>query len=193
MAQGDLDSAQAVMHASLDAIIIADDKGIVQEFNAAAEAMFGYGRSEALGRSIGDLIVPDHHRAAHEAGMHRYNSGQPARVLGRRMEMEAMRADGAIFPVELAITEAKTGDRRYFAASLRDLSERHAVEKERANSRAFLQALVDDQTDIVIRSDAAYRVMFCNLAAARFFGVDREALIGQIFAPGTPPEVQAQL
>ena len=193
MAEQDWDSVQAVMRASLDAIVIADDHGIVLEFNPAAEAMLGHSRDDALGRSIGDLIVPDRHRAAHEAGMTRYNSGRPARVLGRRMEMEAMRADGSIFPVELAITEARTGDRRYFAASLRDLTEKHAVERERAASAAFLQALVDDQTDIVIRSDAQFRVIFCNLAAARFFSVTREAMIGQCFSPGTAPNVQAQL
>lgn len=193
MSLSNWESGEAVTRASLDAIIIADARGIVLEFNPAAEEMFGHSRAHAVGKSIGDLIVPEHHRAAHEAGMHRYGSGQPARVLGRRLEMEALRADGTIFPVELAITEAETGGQKFFAASLRDLSERHAVEDERRAAREFLRALVDDQTEIVIRSDADYRILFCNAAAARFFGVPREDLIGQRFTPGTPPDVQARL
>ncbi len=92
-----LDVSGPVMAASLDAIIITDAQGRVLGFNPAAEAMFGHARADTLEKPIGELIVPHHHRAAHEAGMARYNAGHPARVLGRRMEMEALRADGTSF------------------------------------------------------------------------------------------------
>jgi PAS domain S-box-containing protein len=185
--------AGAVTLASLDAIIITDNAGEVLEFNPAAERMFGYQRDKAIGRKIGELIVPDHHRSAHDAGMTRYNSGQKARVLGRRLEMEAKRADGTIFPVELAITEAESNGQKFFAASLRDLTERHAAEAERRASEALLSALIDDQTELVIRSDATYHIVICNEAVSRFFGVPRSELIGQRFTPGTPPEVAHRL
>lgn len=185
--------AEAVAQTSLDAIIVADDRGIVQAFNPAAEAMFGYSRAEALGRSIGELIVPDHHRAAHDAGMNRYMAGAPARVLGRRMEMEARKRDGTVFPVELAITESRSADGRFFAASLRDLTERQALARAQQSSEAFLRALVEDQADMVVRSTVDHEIIFCNSATAKFFGAPVEEILGKRQLPGVSAETTARL
>lgn len=188
-----VDVRAAVTAASLDAIIIADAEGRVFEFNPAAEAMFGYRRAAVLGRPIGDLVVPPRLRAAHQAGMERNASGAPARIVGRRLELDAMRADGTEFPVELAITVGESGGRRFFAASLRDLSERRRAEAAQRAVEEFLQAVVDDQTEMVIRSDGDLRIIFCNMAVCRFFGLSREALIGMRFTPGMTPEAEADL
>jgi two-component system NtrC family sensor kinase len=112
----------AVVASALDAVIVVDESGLVVAINPAAEAMFGYRRDQALGRSIGALIVPDHLKKAHEAGFARYRATCEPHVLGRRVEMEAARKDGKVIPVELAITEVKLPDRRLFTANLRDLS-----------------------------------------------------------------------
>jgi PAS domain S-box-containing protein len=112
----------AVVASAIDAVIVIDDTGAVVAINPAAEKMFGYVLHEAQGRPIGELIVPEHLKAAHEAGFARYRSTGEARVLGRRVEMEARRKDGSHIPVELAITEVKLPDRRLFTANLRDLS-----------------------------------------------------------------------
>ncbi|MEW9835227.1 hybrid sensor histidine kinase/response regulator [Mesorhizobium marinum] len=128
----------AVVDSALDAVIVVDEDGRVVTMNASAEACFGYSKSEALGRSIGELIVPDRHKAAHEAGLARYRATGVPRVLGRRVEMEARRKDGATIPVELAITEVKLPDRRYFTANLRDLSAAKAAETEIQRQRDAL-------------------------------------------------------
>ena len=112
----------AVVASALDAVIVVDEEGIVIAINSAAEATFGYSRLEAVGRSIGELIVPDRLRAEHEAGFARYRATREPHVLGRRIEMEARCKDERIIPVELAITEVALTDRRLFTASLRDLS-----------------------------------------------------------------------
>ena len=112
----------AVVASAIDAVIVIDDTSAVVAINPAAEAMFGYALREAQGRPIGDLIVPEHLKAAHEAGFARYRATGEARVLGRRIEMEARRKDGSHIPVELAITEVRLPDRRLFTANLRDLS-----------------------------------------------------------------------
>ena len=112
----------AVVASALDAVIVVDEDGIVVAINPAAEMTFGYSRLEAVGQPIGELIVPDRLREAHEAGFRRYRSTRKAHVLGKRVEMEARCKDGRIVPVELAITEVVLADRRLFTASLRDLS-----------------------------------------------------------------------
>ena len=72
--QEDLAVYAAVIASALDAVVVVDEAGVVISTNPAAEAMFGYGPDEAVGRPIADLIVPPHMRAAHEAGMARYRA-----------------------------------------------------------------------------------------------------------------------
>jgi PAS domain S-box-containing protein len=112
----------AVIASALDAVIIVDEMGKVIAINPAAEATFGYSLEEAMGKSIGALIVPDHLKDAHEKGMARYRATREPHVLGRRVELEACCKDGRIIPVELAITEVNLPGRRLFTANLRDLS-----------------------------------------------------------------------
>ena len=115
----------AVIGAALDCIIVIDEAGLVVEFNPAAERTFGYARAATLGRAISDLIVPERHRAAHGAGLARLVATGEPHLLGRRVEIEALRADGVEFPVELALAEARADGQRLFVASLRDLTEQH--------------------------------------------------------------------
>ena len=128
----------AVVDSALDAVIVVDEEGRVITMNASAEATFGYSKSEAIGRSIGALIVPDHHRQAHETGMARYRATGVPHVLGRRVEMDALCKDGRIIPVELAITEVKLPEGRYFTANLRDLSAAKAAAAEIQRQREAL-------------------------------------------------------
>lgn len=123
----------AVVRSALDAVIVVDEQGIVVTINQAAEDTFGYPPSEAIGKNIVDLIVPDHLKAAHEAGMSRYRATGKPHAVGRRVEMEGRCADGRIIPVELAITEVNLPEGTLFTANLRDLSPARtaAVEIER--------------------------------------------------------------
>ncbi|HYF53504.1 MAG TPA: PAS domain S-box protein, partial [Salinarimonas sp.] len=112
----------AVVSSALDCIIVIDEAGCVLEFNPAAETTFGLSRADVLGKPIGDFIVPHHLRDRHAAGFERYIRTGERHVIGRRIEIEGLRADGTIFPVELTITEVKLPDRRLFTAHLRDLT-----------------------------------------------------------------------
>ena len=112
----------AVIASALDAVVVVDEAGKVVAMNPAAEATFGYSLDEAMGKSIGALIVPDHLKDAHEKGMARYRATHEPRVLGQRVELQARCKDGRIIPVELAITEVNLPERRLFTANLRDLS-----------------------------------------------------------------------
>lgn len=113
----------AIIAAALDCIVVIDETGMVVEFNPSAESAFGYRRDEVIGRPISEMIVPPAWRARHGAGMKRYLETGVASVLDRRVEIEAMRSDGLVFPAELTVTEVKQPGRRLFTAHLRDLSE----------------------------------------------------------------------
>lgn len=116
--------------AALDCIIVMDTRGMVREFNPAAETTFGWTRSEALGRSLADLIVPPELRSRHTQGLRHYLQTGEGPVLGRRIEIEGVRKDGSRLPVELSIVPFDTGEERLFAGYLRDLSERRRAQSE---------------------------------------------------------------
>ncbi|MDP3553586.1 PAS domain S-box protein [Methylocystis sp.] len=111
----------AVVDSALDCIVVIDAQGRVVEFNPAASATFGYSREHAIGRTVAELIVPVEMRDHHNSGLERFRAGGPASVIGRRVELEAMCADGSRIPVELAITAVGSGPSALFTAHLRDL------------------------------------------------------------------------
>lgn len=127
---------QAMLQAALDPIVTMDGEGLVVDFNAAAERVFGYAAADARGREMADLIVPPELRERHRAGLRRYLAdGEPV-LLDRRVEIDAVRADGVRIPVELAITRVADDGPPLFIGQLRDISDRRLAEEELRASRA---------------------------------------------------------
>ena len=131
--------AAAVIASSLDCIVVIDERGAIIEFNPAAEATFGYSRQFVMGRQMAELMIPPALRASHHFGLQRYlDTGEP-RLLGSRIEIEGMRADGEVFPIEIAITEMRLAGRRMFTAHLRDMTMQRKAVAEIQRQREALQ------------------------------------------------------
>lgn len=146
----------AVMDSALDCIISMDHLGRIIEFNPAAERTFNYARGEAVGRTVAELIIPERLRAAHRRGLEAFLAGGEGTVLGRRVEMTAVRKGGEEFPVELAITPVRAGDGPpWFTAYLRDISERKRVEAEVREYREGLEGLVNKRSAELEQARAA--------------------------------------
>ena len=136
----------AVIYTALDSIVIIDEHGRIVDFNPAAEQTFGIPRAEAIGRSLADTIVPPEHRKGHTAGLARYLATGEARVLGKRLEMEAVRADGSRFPVDLAIVETRVNGKLLFTGHLRDISDRKRSEQLLRDLNVSLEGRVQERT-----------------------------------------------
>lgn len=119
----------AVLEAALDAIITIDHEGRIIEWNPSAERIFGHERADAVGRIMGDLIVPRAQRGRHRRGLARYVASGVPKLLGQRLEMTALRADGTEFPVELAITRIPMAGSPLFAGYVRDITDRKRTEE----------------------------------------------------------------
>jgi PAS domain S-box-containing protein len=109
---------------ALDGIIMIDRAGRITAWNNQAEQMFGWQRDDALGRELGELVIPERFREAHRHGLRRYIASGQARVLNKRIEMAALHREGREFPVELAITPIGFGEDLVFTAFIRDITER---------------------------------------------------------------------
>ncbi|HEX9615579.1 MAG TPA: PAS domain S-box protein, partial [Bacteroidota bacterium] len=114
----------AVLQSALDGVITIDHKGLILEFNPAAETMFGHKREDALQRDMADLIIPARFRDEHRRGIRRYLETGEGPILGRRIEMTAIRADGSEFLVELSIVAVGSEQPPVFTGFVRDITER---------------------------------------------------------------------
>ncbi len=113
----------AIVENALAAIVSADEHGRIVEFNPAAEAVFGIGRAAALGRELVELMVPPRHRAGRDHLLQRLVEGGAAPLLGQRLKMQAVRADGREFPAEIVLWRTAVAGSTFHTAAINDLSE----------------------------------------------------------------------
>ena len=125
----------AILATAIDCVISITADSRIVEWNAAAEDTFGYTRDEVLGRTMPELIIPEEHRARHYAGIARLLETGKGRLLGKRIEIEALRRDGTRFPVELAITSVAQRSAPYFTAYVRDITVRKQYERDLAAAK----------------------------------------------------------
>jgi two-component system, LuxR family, sensor kinase FixL len=114
---------QSILDTVPDTMIVIDDTGVIQSFSTAAEALFGWTRSEMIGRNV-SCLMPQPDRDAHDGYIARYlHTGQP-RIIGVGRTVVCQRRDGGAFPAELSVGEVVSGRHRFFTGFLRDLSEK---------------------------------------------------------------------
>ena len=144
----------AVLDAAFDAIVTMSADGRCTDFNHAAERMFGYAREDAVGRPVAELIVPPDLRAAHVRGLKRHLETGSSTMLGRPVRVSAMRASGETFEAELTLNRVGLANGPMFTASIRDLSERNAVEQELRTAEERYRNLVE-QLPLIVYVDEA--------------------------------------
>jgi PAS domain S-box-containing protein len=143
----------AILDSSPDCVVAIDHEGRITEFNPAAQQTFGHPRKDVLGRPLADVIIPPSLREKHRTGFTQYLSTGDSKVLGRRLEMTALCADGKEIPVELTITRIPQNGLPAFTGHLRDISER----KQNENALRVAHAQV-------LRSEERWRSVFENSA-----------------------------
>jgi PAS domain S-box-containing protein len=147
----------AVVEIALDCIITIDHEGRILEWNPAAERTFGRRRADVLGKQLAETIIPPRYRDDHYRGFARYLQTGEGPILGRRIEVEGMRADGSTFPCELAITRVPLPGPPAFTAYLRDVSEERRM-------RATQDLLLSASTVLLSYLDSDR--MLCDLSNA---------------------------
>ena len=122
------ESIRAILDTVVDAIITIDSNGVILTFNPAAERMFGIRRKDALGKNV-SILMSGHHHTNHPRYIASYLTGHTKNVIGKNREFTAIKSDGTIFPIELAVGEMFVGTSLRFVGIIRDISERKELER----------------------------------------------------------------
>jgi PAS domain S-box-containing protein len=162
---------RAILESALDAVVTMDREGRIVEFNPAAEKIFGFRRDGAIGKRLVDLIIPKRMREDHNRGLELYLKTGEARMLGRRMEVTALRADGSEFPAELAITRVGSREPLMFTAFVRDIGEKLRAQTALRESEERLQSVIANLTEGLIISDMQGDLLDWNAAALEMHGL----------------------
>ena len=121
--------AHAVLDTTVDGIVTIDERGRIQSFNHAAEAIFGYRAAEVHGENV-SVLMPEPHRHLHDGYLRHYLETGQRNIIGIGREVIGRRRDGSTFPMDLAVSEVVVPGVRLFTGIVRDITERRALERE---------------------------------------------------------------
>ncbi len=171
------DSAErlrAILETAVEGIITIDERGIIESFNPAAEAIFGYDAQEVIGHNV-NMLMPEPYRHQHDGYMDNYHRTGHAKIIGIGREVVGRRKDGSVFPMELSVSEMRLAGRKMFTGFVRDITERKASEKVMAH----YGALVESSDDAIIGKSLDGIVTSWNRGAEMVFGYSREEIVGK--------------
>jgi len=169
---------RSIIDSAVDGIIVIDHRGHIESFNPAAERLFGYPRSEVVGRNV-SMLMPSPYHEEHDEYLRRYLTTGEAKIIGIGREVTGRRRDGSVFPLHLSVGEMTIGGERKFTGILHDLSDRVALEHRLRASEARWRSIIHSAVDGIVVIDVHGRVEAFNPAAERLFGYSEKDLLGQ--------------
>jgi PAS domain S-box-containing protein len=165
---------RGLLEAAPDAMIIANEKGIIVLSNRQTEKLFGYTKEELTGKPV-EILIPYDFRSKHIEHRTKYFNDPRVRSMGAGLELFAIRKDGTQIPVEISLSPLVTEEGTLISASVRDITSRKKAEE----SIRFLASIATNIQDTVISSDTNYNITRWNEAAEKLLEWKSEEVIGK--------------
>ncbi len=178
---------RTLIEGALDAVVIADGDGRIEEWNPRAESAFGWTRREAAGRTIRELLVPDRYAAKYASWMDLCRVGRDAADLNRHVEMTVRHRDGREVPVEIALSAIPHGGRMLLCAFLRDITARRAAMDSLKREKETAQRYLDVAGVFMAVLGPDWRVLKINQKGCAILGYPESEVEGRDvldFLPG---------
>lgn len=119
---------RSILDTAPDATVVIDEEGIITSFSAAAVRQFGYAKEEVIGRNV-NILMPEPYHSEHDDYLRRYRMTREKRIIGIDRVVAGQRKDGSTFPIELSVSEMRSGGSTFFTGFIRDLTERQKSEE----------------------------------------------------------------
>mgnify|MGYP003392567285 CR=1 FL=1 len=178
---------QAILDSQLDGLVAIDKRGLITLFSHSAEQIFGYLDKEVIGRSV-TMLMPEPYRGEHEDYLKNYLAGGENRTIGSVREVQGLRKDGAVFPMDLSITELRSADEQGFIGLVRDITQRKQMDDQLHASEGMKKAMLESSLDAVITVDMEGRICDFNPSASAIFGYAPDEVMGKSMADLLMPE-----
>jgi PAS domain S-box-containing protein len=130
---------EAIAQTASDSIIISDENSIIVYANKKTYEMFGYKGGALIGSEL-RALMPEQYRQGHKAGVQRFISTGNPKLIGHTIEIEGLRKDGSIFPLELSLSNWKEGENYFFSGIIRDITERKEANIKLQHQQEKLEA-----------------------------------------------------
>ena len=118
---------QSILDSVPDAMVVINERGLIQSFSLAAERLFGFAAADVIGKNV-KILMPSPYREDHDGYINRYLRTGERRIIGIGRVVVGQRSDGSTFPMELAVGEMHVREQRFFTGFIRDLTERQQTE-----------------------------------------------------------------
>ena len=154
-----------LFHNTIDAVIVMNDKGIITQWNAKAESVFGYPAEETLGKPLHDIIIPERYRKMHTDGMNHYLATGEGPVLNKTIEVTAIRKDQTEIDIALGISPIVIKGENFFVGFMNDISERKSATDKLDKQKIFYESILNSIPSDIAVFDKQHRYLFVNPAA----------------------------
>ncbi|MHA7925159.1 MAG: sensor domain-containing protein [Marinobacter sp.] len=171
------DLASALMGAAVDAIIVIDDKGIIQQFSDSAQSLFGYAASEVMGRNV-SILMPEPDARNHDQYIENYKHSGNGKIIGIGRDVRGQKKNGETFPMHLSVGESKQQNQHLFVGICHDLSDYTNALNKLASAEQRYREIVQAQKQFILRLDSDFRITFANASFTRALGTEAEDIIG---------------
>lgn len=170
------EETRRILETAQDAFVAIDVDGRITDWNRQAELMFEWARDETLGRYLAETLIPERYREDHRRGLARFLKTGKGSVLGRRLELAALRRDGHELQVELTIWASSAGEGVRFNALIHDISARLRAEEELRRQAKELGALHETTLDLIRRLEPTSLLEAILARAAALLGTEHAYL-----------------
>jgi PAS domain S-box-containing protein len=167
---------RAIVDTSLEGIITIDSKGIIESFNSAATAIFGYLPKEVIGENV-KMLMPDPDRSAHDGYLQHYvKTGTPSitGIIGTAREVTGLRKNGSTFPMDLAVSPMSIDGKKMFTGMVRDITDRKKAEDALQEQNERFNVAMENMTHGVCVFDKQSRLVVCNERYATMYGLSTD-------------------
>jgi len=193
---------RAIMETAVDAVVTIDAAGLIHEFNASAERIFGWRAEEVIGRNV-NMLMPEPFRAGHDGYLASYLRTGEAKIIGKGREVVGLRKDGSTLPMRLAIGHARLPGQDLFVGFISDITQRKQMEQALRASEQQYRSLITNMPGISYRCrfDHAWSMLFISDAvetltgypAADFVGATRKRSFNDLIHPEDQEKVRNEV
>ncbi len=179
--------AQALEH-SLDAWIATDPNGAIIDWNSRATEIFGWDRTEAIGRNLGELILPPRHRPAYTTALEKFRATKEIEFIFKRFELKGLRRDQSEVPIEVQVTPVTARGTTALYASISDSSRRRGALEQVREREEYYQQILNSISDLILVKGENSRILWANRSFLEYYGMTNEQLKGIIDSPSSEPD-----